>query len=119
MDTDAAGIWHWTTAMRFAEEAEAALHTDLGIVDLTFGATPRLSVGADFHSPLRFNDLVAVSLEIGRVGRTSVQQLFRIESEAGQLIADGHVTACLVDRGTGRPAAWPDEVRRLLTTDVR
>ena len=27
MDTDAAGIYHWTTVFRLAEAAEAALHT--------------------------------------------------------------------------------------------
>jgi acyl-CoA thioesterase FadM len=31
IDTDAAGIYHWTTVFRFAEAAEAALHTALGI----------------------------------------------------------------------------------------
>src|ERR687887_445643 len=45
MDTDAAGIYHWTTVFRLAEAAEAALHTALGIVDLTFGATPRVAPG--------------------------------------------------------------------------
>jgi len=38
MYTDAAGIYHWTTVFRFAEAAEAALHTALGIEQITFGA---------------------------------------------------------------------------------
>ena len=47
MDTDAAGIYHYTTVFRLAEAAEAAMHTGLGIADRTFGATPRVSVAMD------------------------------------------------------------------------
>ena len=73
MDTDAAGIYHWTTAFRLAEAAEAALHTALGIADFTFGATPRVAVSASFTRPLRFNDLVDVALAVEAIGRTSVR----------------------------------------------
>ena len=72
MDTDAAGIYHWTTAFRLAEAAEAVMHTALGIADFTFGATPRVAVSASFTHPLRFNDLVDVGLTVETIGRTSV-----------------------------------------------
>ena len=73
IDTDAAGIYHWTTAFRLAEAAEAALHTALGIADRTFGVTPRVSVAAEFQRPLRFNDPVEVELAVAAVGRSSVR----------------------------------------------
>src|SRR3954447_1744808 len=60
MDTDAAGIYHWTTAFRPAEAAEAALHTALGFAGITFGATPRVNVQANFQRSLKFNDEVDV-----------------------------------------------------------
>jgi len=41
MDTDAAGFWDHSTAIRWIEEAEAELHGRLGIIPETFGATPR------------------------------------------------------------------------------
>jgi hypothetical protein len=44
IDTDAAGIYHWTTAFRLAEAAEAALYTALGIEQITFGAGGRLQL---------------------------------------------------------------------------
>ena len=40
MDTDAAGIYHWSTVIRFAEAAEMELHTALGIAPVIFGASP-------------------------------------------------------------------------------
>ena len=67
MDTDAAGIYHWTTAFRLGEAAEAELHTRLGIAHLTFGRTPRVAIQAEFRSPLRFNDEVDVELTVERL----------------------------------------------------
>ena len=64
LDTDAAGIYHWSTVARFAEAAEAALHNALAITEITFGSTPRLSVSFDFARPLRFNDEVTVDFAV-------------------------------------------------------
>jgi acyl-CoA thioester hydrolase len=113
MDTDAAGIYHWTTAFRLAEAAEAALHTALGIADFTFGATPRVAVSASFSHPLRFNDPVDVELAVEALGRTSVSYRLAITGEAGPAV-DGQLKACLIDRSTGRAIPWPPDVRERL-----
>ena len=113
MDTDAAGIYHWTTVFRLAEAAEAALHTALGIAGFTFGATPRVAVQASFARSLRFNDPVEVELTVAALGRTSVEYRLAIASEAGTA-AEGTVKTCLIDRGTGRAVPWPDEIRAAL-----
>src|SRR6476620_4152839 len=90
MDTDAAGIYHWTTAFRLAEAAEAVLHTALGIADFTFGAMPRVAVSASFTHPLRFNDLVDVALAVETIGRTSVSYRLSITAAAGPAV-DGQL----------------------------
>ena len=113
MDTDAAGIYHWTTAFRLAESAEAALHTALGIADITFGATPRVHVEADFARPLVFNEAVEVSLAVRAVGRASVEYSLVIAGAGGPAV-DGIINACFVDRETGRATPWPDAVRERL-----
>jgi acyl-CoA thioesterase FadM len=113
IDTDAAGIYHWTTAFRLAEAAEAALHTALGIADFTFGATPRLAVSASFSRPLRFNDPVDVELAVAAIGRTSLHYRMSISAEDGPA-AEGSVKVCLIDRSTGRATPWPDDVRERL-----
>jgi acyl-CoA thioesterase FadM len=114
MDTDAAGIYHWTTVFRLAEAAEAALHTALGIADFTFGATPRVAVQATFARSLRFNDPVEVELAVTRLGRTSVEYRLAISADTGTA-AEGSVKTCLVDRATGRAIPWPDEIRARLS----
>jgi acyl-CoA thioester hydrolase len=113
IDTDAAGIYHWTTAFRLAEAAEAALHTELGIADFTFGATPRVAVDAEFRWPLRFNDPVEVELVVETVGRSSVRYAFTITGPEGEAMS-GHVTSALIDRESLRPVPWPDDVRAKL-----
>jgi acyl-CoA thioesterase FadM len=114
MDTDAAGIYHWTTVFRLAEAAEAALHTALGIAEFTFGATPRVAVQATFARPLRFNDPVDVNLEVAALGRTSVEYAMSIAADSGTA-AQGTVKTVLIDRETGRAVAWPDDVRAKLS----
>jgi acyl-CoA thioesterase FadM len=113
IDTDAAGIYHWTTAFRLAEAAEAALHTALGIADRTFGVTPRVSVAAEFQRPLVFNDPVEVELAVEAVGRTSVRYALNITGPDGPAMS-GQVTACLIDRETRRAVGWPDDLRERL-----
>jgi acyl-CoA thioesterase FadM len=114
IDTDAAGIYHWTTVFRLAESAEAALHTSLGIEDRTFGGTPRVAVTCEFRRSLRFNDLVEVRLEVLDVGRASIRYGFDVQGPDG-LAAQGTLTACLVDRQERRAVAWPADLRRLLS----
>src|SRR3954465_10384292 len=114
MDTDAAGIYHWTTVFRLAEAAEAALHTALGIADFTFGATPRVAVQASFPPPLRFNDPVEVALAVTRVGRTSVEYALELRNDGGPA-ASGSVKSCLIDRASGRATPGPDPTREQLS----
>jgi acyl-CoA thioester hydrolase len=113
IDTDAAGIWHWTTAFRLAEAAEAAMHTALGIPNDTFGACPRASVSASFSRALRFNDPVEVELAVESIGRSSLAYRLAIASE-GEPAAEGSLTVVFIDRSTGRPAPWPPTIRERL-----
>jgi acyl-CoA thioesterase FadM len=114
MDTDAAGIYHWTTACRLTEAAEAALHTALDLASVTFGVMPRVRVEFDFKRPLRFNDDVAVRLAVEELGRASVRYRVEITGPEGVAV-EGALTACLVDWETRASAPWPDAIRARLT----
>jgi acyl-CoA thioesterase FadM len=118
IDTDAAGIYHYTTTFRLAEAAEAAMHTALGIAERTFGVTPRVGVEMEFKRSLRFNDDVEATLAVTAVGRSSVRYAFTLAGPDG-VAAVGRLTACLVDQATRRAMPWPDDMRRLLTSGGR
>ncbi len=113
MDTDAAGIWHHSVVIRWAEEAEAALHRQLGIIDQTFGATPRVRTAFDFSKSLDFDDVVDVSLSVESVGRTSVTYVIEVRSESA-LVATGQMVAVFIDRNTGDKTPWPASIREAL-----
>lgn len=104
-DTDAAGVWHHSTFWRWAEEAEAELHRELGIIDHTFGHTPRRHLEAEFLRPLRFDDLVTVDLAVERVGRSSVTYAVTVRHGV-DVAARGTLTAVLVTDDEATP--WPD-----------
>jgi YbgC/YbaW family acyl-CoA thioester hydrolase len=114
LDTDAAGIYHWSTIIRFAEAAEAALHNALGIAGETFGFTPRVSVRFDFRRPLRFNDESTVALTVADVGRSSVRYTLLVCDTAERTIAEGEFVTVFIDGQGGRSRAWPEHLRSAL-----
>jgi acyl-CoA thioester hydrolase len=113
MDTDAAGIWHHSVIIRWAEEAEAELHRRLGIIDETFGATPRVRTEFEFGVPVSFDDIVDISLTVIDLGQTSITYLVGVTSDSRQ-IATGRMVAVLIDRESGEKRRWPDELRQVL-----
>ena len=114
MDTDAAGIWHHSTVIRWAEDAEAELHRNLGIVSRTFGATPRVNIEFNFGVPLRFDDEVDVSLHVESIGETSVTYAVSVDRD-GETLATGRMVAVLIDRSTGAKKPWPEDMKAVLT----
>jgi acyl-CoA thioester hydrolase len=114
MDTDAAGIWHHSVIIRWAEEAEAELHRRLGIIDETFGATPRVRTEFEFGVPVSFDDIVDISLTVTDLGQTSITYLIEVTSDSMQ-IATGRMVAVLIDRESGEKRRWPDEIRQVLS----
>lgn len=113
IDTDAAGIWHYSTAIRFVEAAETELHRQLGIIDLTFGVTPRAHVEFDFHRTVRFDDVLDITLAVSAVGRTSLT--YDVTMTCGDdPVASGKVITVLIDCD-GRPTPLTQELREALT----
>lgn len=113
MDTDAAGIWHWTSAFRHLEAAEHALHEQLGIAAVTFGWSPRVRVEVDFRAPVRFGDDVSTRLEVSDVGRSSISYDFSLSVDGREVAAGRLVTVIVDDAG---PIEVPVEVRSHLTS---
>lgn len=114
IDTDAAGIWHHSVVVRWAEEAEAELHRSLGISDQTFGATPRVRTEWDFETSVRFDDLVDITLTVSAIGNSSVTYEIDIGKD-GTHVASGRMVAVFIDRDTGVKRTWPDDIRKALS----
>jgi acyl-CoA thioester hydrolase len=113
MDTDAAGIWHHSVALRWVEEAEAELHRALGIIDVTFGATPRVKTEFEFPSSVRFDDVVDITFDVSHLGTTSMT--YEIEVRSGEtVVARGRMVVVFIDRESGEKREWPEAVRHAI-----
>lgn len=113
-DTDASGRWHNTAGFRFIEVAETALLARLEILGDVYGRLPRVHIAADFKRGLSFRQVVDCSIEVRRVGTSSLTYAFEIRSE-GAVCMTAEVVTSLLDED-GRPSSWPDGFRDLLLT---
>lgn len=114
MDTDAAGIWHWSAAVRHLEAAEHLLHRRLGIGPDVSASSPRAHVEVDFTSPVRFGDDVTTEIVVEEVGGSSITYSFSL-SVGERTVAAGRLVTVLID-GEGRAARLPDAIRLPLLT---
>lgn len=115
-DTDAAVRWHHSTIWRYAEAAEAELHRRLGIINQTFGSTPRRRLEAEFHAVVCFDDVVTVVLEVAAVGRTSATYELTL-SVGERTVATATIIIVFTD-DHGDPQPWTDELARALRDGV-
>lgn len=113
-DTDAAGHHHFTSVLRWAEEAETVLLERLGLADLAVGRCPRVQVNVEYRGRLQVRELVEIELGVASLGRASVSYEFVVR-RGDEVCATGAVVAVLVgpERGSGS-AAWPPSARRAL-----
>jgi YbgC/YbaW family acyl-CoA thioester hydrolase len=96
VDTDMAGIVHFSNFFRFMESAEVSFLQSLGISvrmagdDETIGF-PRVSAACDFFRPVTFGDTVEIAVRIENLGTKSVTYVFDF-SHDDQPVAKGRVT---------------------------
>lgn len=116
--TDAAGVVYHGTYLDFFEAARIELLHALGF-DLAAMAETRHAmfivyrINVDYRKPARLNDQLAVTAEIGRVGRARVifgQRVLR----GTDVLVSARVEAACVHPRTLRPVPLPDELRERL-----
>jgi 4-hydroxybenzoyl-CoA thioesterase/acyl-CoA thioester hydrolase len=96
-DTDAARIAHFAAYFRWMEEAEHEFFRHLGLSVLGHDADgeiswPRVSVGCEYASAVKFEDVLDIEVCVERLGEKSVTYAFRV-SHAGRPVAQMRLTA--------------------------
>lgn len=124
VDTDMAGIAHFTSFFRYMEEAEHAFlrSRELSVFTIHEGnklSWPRVSVGCDYHSPARFSDLVNIDVYVEQLASRAITYRFDIwiEEEAGKRkIATGKTVAvcCQMIEGGIKSIDIPAPIREKL-----
>ena len=119
-DVDAARIIFYGAYIRFFEFAETELFRSVG---LPYGVMfdqlgvwlPRVHLECDFHQAAQLDDLLEVSVYVGRFGNKSMRLDFEVRRKGqDELIADAHFVLAAVKQHTFETVAIPEQLRQLL-----
>ena len=119
-DVDAARIIFYGAYIRFFEIAETELFRAAG---LSYGRMfdeldvwlPRAHLECDFRRAAQLDDLLEVSVYVGRVGTKSLRLNFEVRRNGGpEIVAEAHFVLVAVQRNTFESVPVPEELRRRL-----
>ena len=115
VDTDAAGVVHYSNYFRFFERAEEELYRHLGFDFTNFREMelwfPRVEAFCQYKSPARYGDLLMVDVVVEELKEKSVKLSFRVtKKDIGDLLALGHLVIVAVDKQTGHATRIPAEI---------
>ena len=120
-DVDAASIIFYGAYIRFFEFAETELFRAVGLpysvmfeeLDIWL---PRVHLECDFHHAAQLDDLLEVSVFVGRIGNKSMRLDFEVRRKGDDLvIAHAHFVLAAVRRDTFETVVIPDELRKRLS----
>jgi acyl-CoA thioester hydrolase len=120
-ETDMAGMAHFANFFRYMESAEVEFLRSRGLSVSMAGqgerfGFPRVAASCDFMLPLRFQDVVEISLQVERIGNKSITYAFDFTKD-GELVAQGRITTCCCRVHPDlslEPVDIPQSVRELL-----
>jgi acyl-CoA thioester hydrolase len=115
VDTDAAGVVHYSKYFVFFERAEEEFYRSLGFsfTDLRNKGLwfPRAEAFCQYKKPARFDDLLEVEMTVEELREKSVKYGFTIVNKVtGELLALGYLVAVAADKQTGRATEIPSEI---------
>lgn len=119
-DVDAARIIFYGAYIRFFEYAETELFREVG---LQYGVMfdelkiwlPRVHLECDFRRAARLDDLLEVSVFVGRFGTKSMRLNFEVRrKDEEELIATAHFVLAAVNQDTFETVPIPAELRERL-----
>lgn len=121
VDTDAAGVVHFSNYFRYCERAEEEFLESLGLsyTDQGWGDRdiwyPRVHAGCDYKYPLWYGDRARVEIVGVRVGRKSIEYQYRIANVTrGRVSAECRVVVVSASKSRGRAVELPKPLLRAL-----
>jgi len=124
-DVDAARIIFYGAYIRFFEFAETELFRAVG---LPYGVMfdeldiwlPRAHLECDFKQAAQLDDLLEVSVYVGRIGTKSIRLNFEVRRNGNSsLTSEAHFVLVSVRRETFETVPVPDELKRRLAPYTR
>jgi YbgC/YbaW family acyl-CoA thioester hydrolase len=119
-DVDAARIIFYGAYIRFFEFAETELFRSVGLpYSVMFDELdvwlPRAHLECDFRRAAQLDDLLEVSVFVGRVGTKSLRLNFEVRRKGeSEMVAEAHFVLVSVRRVTFETVPLPEELKRRL-----
>lgn len=118
VDTDAAGVVHFTNFFRMFERAEEDFYLSLGFsfkdIAERYGVWfPRVEAFCRYKSPAYFGDLLTIKLRIMELGEKHVKYRFRVMRKE-ELLAEGYVVVVAAEKERNVSTRIPDDVKMKL-----
>ena len=119
-DVDAARIIFYGAYIRFFEFAETELFRAVGLpYSVMFDELdvwlPRAHLECDFRRAAQLDDLLEVSVYVGRIGTKSIRLNFEVRRKSEpEMVAEAHFVLVAVRRDTFETVPVPEELKRRL-----
>ena len=119
VDTDVAGVMHYSNFLRYFEACEEEFYRSLGIplnsVLEKYGIMlPRVEVHCLYKAPCRFDDAIDVLLSVREGAEKTITYDFQILRQSdGRLAAEGYLK-CIAVNPQWKVVALPTELLELL-----
>lgn len=124
-DTDAGGVVYHSNYLNFMERARTEWLRAMGFEQTYLQETLNVilvvhSAQIAFKKPAKFNDLLTISSEIGKIGQGSLQFLQKISVNLSSnqpsyndksILVEATIKVACVDANTFKPTAIPKEIK--------
>jgi len=115
VDTDAAGVVHYSNYFRFFERAEEEFYryvgfdfTNLKERGLWF---PRVETSCQYKKPAKYSDMLVIEVSVEELKEKSVKLGFKVVNEkTDDLLAFGHLVIVAADKQTGHATRIPVDI---------
>ncbi len=120
-DCDPFGIIYYGAYVRLFQVAEEEMMRACGLPYAILREErgvwiPRKAFQAEFHSPARIDEEVAVQAHFSRIGTSAITMQFEVYRASDRVHrASGSLTVVSVDKQTMKPRPVPDDIRASLS----
>jgi len=117
-DTDAAGVVYYANYLKFFERARTDFLRHHNINQQQLAATQnQIAVvkkcNINYIKPAKLDDLIQVSVKIGKITHTTIQMLQEITLN-NQLLTTADVQIAFVNNQTFKPIKIPDQISKII-----
>jgi YbgC/YbaW family acyl-CoA thioester hydrolase len=119
VDTDVAGVMHFTNFLRYFEACEEEFYRSISLpfnqirekYDITF---PRVEAHCQYKAACRFDDFIDVTLKVREVAEKTITYDFQLlRQHDGKLAAEGYIK-CIAVNSDWKATQVPVEVAKVV-----